>query len=462
MQKPPNTALEELLRTDPWWRRDSLLVAVSGGLDSTALLDLLHVLSLENGSRPRLGAAYLDHGWRGREGQADAAFLAESCARRGIPFYAGGTGTRTQPCAGRRSPEAAGREARYAFLAGIARREGYAAVATAHHADDQLETLLWRLERGGCDEGLAGVLPVATIAGVEVVRPLLRVARKALVAYAEHRRLPFREDVTNGDLRFTRNRLRHLAAPRVSHADAVALLRWASLHRRLVESAAERVEQWVTVDASGHVRGPAERLALLPRELTREVLRRMFHHVADPAAALPERALDQLQRLLTSAPGGRTALRGVRAHVSCGWLLLERGGDERPHAPREGVEEVLARVAQQQGLRAAFHPAEVQGRLVVRAWKAGDRIEVGRSSRGDTAEKPTAGRKKVKDVFREARVPVWERRGYPVVADDRGVLWVPGLRRGARALPRPGSRALGVRLAPGGDRASYVLEVESG
>ncbi|MFN2433577.1 MAG: tRNA lysidine(34) synthetase TilS, partial [Gemmatimonadota bacterium] len=381
-------------------------------------------------------AACFDHGWRGVEGAADAALVARICARRGIPFFTGAADA--EPIRPRRlSPEAAARGARYAFLASVCRREGFAAVATAHHARDQVETLLLRSCRGGRREGRAGILPVTALQGIEVVRPLLAVPAASLVAHAEQRRLPFREDGTNADPRFPRNRLRSRAAAPGIEVDAAAIVRLESLRRRLVEAAAVHAVERLVRQSGTEARVAAAPLLGMRSELRREVLRRSFHLVAAAEVPLPERALDGLERVLASPRGGRICLAGARAHVSCGELLLAPAGAPDPasgDAPRELCE--------------AFDVAALRGRLVVRPWQPGDRVEL-RPCRGSAAPgvSPTkGGRKKVKEVFREARLPAWQRTGYPVVADDEGVLWVPGLWRGARALPRAGRPVCRVRI----------------
>ncbi len=450
-----------LLPSTDWWRRPSLLVAASGGLDSTVLLDLLDRDARRRGGL-HLGAAYLDHGWRGEEARLDGHLVEAFCRGRGVAVF---RGTENVPALARRlglSLEAAGRRARYAFLAHVARREGYAAVATAHHAGDQTETLLLRLGRGETGDALAGIRPLARLAGVEVVRPLLDAAPRDLLAYAEARSLPFREDATNRDPRFPRNRLRLPVAGRVDRDDARALTRLAALERRLVERAAQRLESRLAAKggeiggpdggeaAAGgashdrrHALLPVAQLSTLDPALRREVLRRV-HRNASGRPELPGRALALLERLLKSPAGGRADLSGARVAVSCGWLLVEPAPGA-PHAVRATEDAAGERVVEWSGAHVElFDPAEVEGRLVLRTWRPGDRIAVRRPSAAPG--KPPHGRKKLKDVFREARVPLWLRQRYPVLADDRGVLWVVGLRRSERARPRPGAPVLRVRI----------------
>jgi tRNA(Ile)-lysidine synthetase-like protein len=421
--------LPPFLPLPAWWLRPSLLVAASGGLDSTVLLDLLERYARSRGDL-RVGAAYFDHRWRGAESQSDGDLVQDFCGRRGLPFFRGGD--EAAPVSGRRprlSPEAGGRRARYAFLAQVARREGFDAVATAHHARDQVETLLLRLARGERGQGLAGIRRAARIAGVDVVRPLLAADPADLVAYAESRRLPFREDPTNADPRFPRNRLRRLA-PSVDAADARRLTRAAQLEARLAERAADRLEGHLTSAAEGRLLLPVALLRGLHPWLRRELLRRSVRRISG-RPDLPGRGQDLLEGLLASAEGGRADLPGARASVSCGWLMLERPGARAtdPDAAPERVE--------------AFDAAEIRGELVLRTWLPGDRIAVRLTADGGSGR---LGHKKLKALFREARVPAWQRGRHPVLADDLGVLWVVGLRRADRARPRAGCPRLEVRV----------------
>jgi tRNA(Ile)-lysidine synthase len=104
---------------------------------------------------------------------------------------------------------------------------------------------------------------------------------------------------------------------------------------------------------------------------------------------------------------------------------------------------------------AAFDPAEIRGTLVLRTWRPGDRIDV---CRGGRSSGPL-GRKKLKEIFREARVPAWQRAGWPLLADDRGVLWVVGLRRSDRARPRPKAPAVKVRVNASSVPAAAEIEL---
>lgn len=193
-----------------------VVVAVSGGADSVALLHALHTLAPVWGLS--LHVAHLDHGLR-TDSTADAEFVAQLAAAYALPFYL----DRLAPDALARAPqgiEAAARRARYAFLRGVAWQVGSPApVITAHHQDDQAETLLLHLIQGSGLDGLAGMRGVGRLPddpdapAVPLLRPLLEVDRAALRAYVAACGLAWREDSTNADPAFLRNRLRAEVMP---------------------------------------------------------------------------------------------------------------------------------------------------------------------------------------------------------------------------------------------------------
>jgi tRNA(Ile)-lysidine synthetase-like protein len=195
--------------------QDSLvLVAVSGGADSLALLHLLRQHQATFGCR--LHVATLDHGLRGEAGAADARFVMETAQTWDLEATAGQVDVLALAAESRLGTEAAARLARYQFLAEVARKVGAGRIALAHHADDQAETVLMHLLRGTGIEGLAAMTyqsPHPTDPDLLLLRPLLGLTRAAIEAYCvEHELMP-RHDVSNEDTAYTRNRLRHEVLP---------------------------------------------------------------------------------------------------------------------------------------------------------------------------------------------------------------------------------------------------------
>src|SRR5687768_6850750 len=200
---------------------DRVLVAVSGGADSLALL---HALAHDRESLAlTLFAAHVHHGMRGDEADADVDFLEGICAEWAVPLLVERVGVPELAKRERISVEEAGRNARYSALDKLAQEHGCNRVATAHTADDQAETVLLNLFRGTGIDGLAGIPARRPLSGdlgaPELVRPLLRRWRRDTEAYCAEHALEPREDRTNRDLRYRRSRIRHELLPRLRDYD---------------------------------------------------------------------------------------------------------------------------------------------------------------------------------------------------------------------------------------------------
>jgi tRNA(Ile)-lysidine synthase len=192
----------------------TLLVGVSGGADSLALLHLLsgwrHRLKLT------LHAATLDHGLRGAAGAADAAFVEQYCQTIGVPCQRGYADVAAFAQENHLGVEAAARQVRYRFLAGAAQQVGADRIAVAHHADDQAETVLMHILRGTGLHGLGGMAPLAPLPGDEsllLIRPFLGITRQQIETYCTTHGLQACDDSTNADTALLRNRLRHQVLP---------------------------------------------------------------------------------------------------------------------------------------------------------------------------------------------------------------------------------------------------------
>ncbi len=190
-------------------------VGVSGGADSVALLSLL----VEGRPDVSPHLVHLDHELRGEASTADAAFVADLAGRLGLPH----TVVRRSdlPPASVGNPSAAYRRARLGLFRRVVERHGLAGVVLAHHADDQAETVLGRLLRGGGVTTLTGMSPATTVAGVTVVRPLLGISAVDLRTYLSLRGQPWREDASNASPAYQRNRLRTILRGRPELRDAL-------------------------------------------------------------------------------------------------------------------------------------------------------------------------------------------------------------------------------------------------
>jgi tRNA(Ile)-lysidine synthase len=289
----------------PLGRARSLLIAVSGGPDSTALL-LMAVEWARRRGRISIEAATVDHGLR-PESAEEAKAVAALCARLGVAHrilqWKG-----AKPLS--RLQERA-REARYRLLVDDAKAIGADALVTAHHADDQAETVLFRLLRGSGVAGLRGMELTTTRDGMTIARPLIGLKKRELVAFAQARGAPFVDDPSNADPRFARTRLRALLA-RLGEAglDAEALDR---LARRAGETEQALAHMTAEVEARLGPEGPIDARALYAAP-TAIVQRILALRIAAAGGRDPTRI--GLEKIEALAAGLRDALRERRAFAA--------------------------------------------------------------------------------------------------------------------------------------------------
>jgi tRNA(Ile)-lysidine synthase len=295
-------------------RGETLVVALSGGADSVALTDALAALQRRRGFQ--LVAAHLDHGLRPASAE-DAAFCHELCASLGVPLRAGSGRVRARAQEEKGGLEQAARRERYSFLRRVKDDQGAVAIAVAHTQDDQAETLLLRLLRGSGPSGLASMRLVTG----DVLRPLLAVSRRDVVAYLGERGLRWREDETNADPAYARNRVRHELLPYLE-----------SRFNPRVREALARTADLVAEEAS-YMRGVAERALAKARSRDGDALVLDRQALARAPVAV-SRAMLRLALLesggLAGVDGGHVErlLRIVRSPAPSGRRLPLPGGRE--------------------------------------------------------------------------------------------------------------------------------------
>lgn len=199
-----------------------LLLAVSTGVDSMVLLDLLE----QRGKN--IGIAHVNHQLR-PESDEEAAFLREYCDRHQLPFY---LKVWEQPA--QKNIEAEARKIRYEFFEKIMREEGYSLLLTAHHGDDQLETLLMRLTRGGSLAGHSGIARLQSFGNGRLLRPLLPFSKEQIYDYAKEKQLNYFEDSTNTSSDYFRNRIRQSVVPALKKENPQVLTHAQQFHQQLV------------------------------------------------------------------------------------------------------------------------------------------------------------------------------------------------------------------------------------
>ena len=317
--------------------RGPLLVAVSGGADSTALLLGLHNLMREK--RVSLVAAHLHHGLRGADADADLAFVEALCSRLRVPLIAARWNTRLRMRRRGLAGEGGLRVLRREFLARAARQTGAAAIATAHTADDQLETLLMRFARGAGLRGLAGMRPRRG----RWIKPMLLATRADIEADLRRVGQEWREDRSNRDLAHARNRVRHVVVPALVEALSPGLdpaRARASLARKATRGsleigfAASSLERW-TDDVlnqlcriqPGEIALDSMKAGSYPSTARRLFLRQLWTRIAPASPGLTHHHLEALSRLVDRSPGG------ARVDLAGGWIAEKEHAWIRFHRP---------------------------------------------------------------------------------------------------------------------------------
>jgi len=315
----------------------TLLVAVSGGADSIALLHFLVAERARTGRPDSLAVAHVNHGLRGADADADAAFVRERAIAWGVPFFES-----TLPRGG--TSEDALRRARYAALVSLAERADASCTATAHNADDQAETVLFRMARGSGLRGLAGMPSKGRVHGLAVVRPFLDVTREQVLDYLQRNGVPHRMDVTNQSLRPARNRIRHEILPRleagVNAGVRKALVRQAALFREADEylevEARRYLEASVLERGDGKIILAATRLLDYPKLLRTYVFRCALQELNGAIRDFTTAHLDALLSLVTQSSGRSIDLphdmvaRRERGRIVLARRFREPAGLKRP------------------------------------------------------------------------------------------------------------------------------------
>jgi len=417
------TSVRDFARRHNILRPGPIVLAVSGGTDSTTLALILAELREELGLV--LHVAHFDHRTRPRAAPREAAFVADLANHVGAALRVGRADAKPKS-------EDDARRARYTFLRRVAQDVGATAIATGHTKDDQAETVLLHLVRGSGIDGLAGMRPERD----GIVRPLLAITRKDTSAIVRAARIKPLEDPTNRSLRFARNRVRHKVVPelRKLNPEAVdAIARLADAASEIADRAHVRTETAIANADDGERldldRVPAEqRETALAAWWEKRTGRRL---TARHRKALDALVADRRGSKSIDLPGGRAlreyghlTIADATPSASDGAITLRKGNTAVWHGWRFSLDPARG----DPGAEIARVSAEEAGRLVVRSRRAGDRVGVRNGA-------------KVQDVFTNKKVPVRERDTWPLVTVMDRVIWIPGL----TAPPRDGEVALEVQ-----------------
>lgn len=448
MKSLRRTVLEYIRENHLFDRGDRVLVALSGGADSMALLDILASMTE---LRLQLVVAHMNHLLRGAEAEGDEMHAAATAATYHLPFVAVKTDVALFAKERGLALEEAGREARYAFLRDTAREHDCRVIAVGHHQDDQAETFLLRLLRGSGGSGLSAMRP-ASVAGT-LVRPLLCVSRCELEDYLRQRGIRWREDASNADTAFLRNRVRHELMPVLESfnpAVTATLSQTAEIiaaDEELLDSLA--TEAFARLFTVANSRGVASVAALLAesRALRLRLIRKGVSAAKGDLRRISFRHIAAIEALLSSPrPGAGLALPGgvkvkrlygeivfttaEAVPIPAGFQLeiAAAGVYELPCGGTLQVQRLQGSVVTGSADTLVLDAATVSLPLTVRYFREGDRFTpLGMS-----------GSKKLKDLFIDRKTPLELRRRTPLLLENGDIIWVCGLQASTRVAGQGG------------------------
>ncbi|GJL53601.1 MAG: tRNA(Ile)-lysidine synthase [Nitrospirales bacterium] len=430
-------------------REDHVLVSVSGGPDSVALLAVLH--RLRETWNVSLRVVHVDHGLRGQESDEDAVFVVQLCQMLEIPCIVEALPVQRHDVQSSGSSlQEYARNIRYQALSRIAAKTGATKIATGHTLDDQAETIVMRMVRGS---GTAGLCGIPAMRDAHIIRPLLGTSRQDVLSYLQQQGLSYRVDSSNQTLAYLRNRIRHEVMPRLAQYNPnilktmarqadIACQEEAYLDQLAVAALAD-IQHRKTDDAQSLCR---DGLLHLPLALRRRVIRLVLHAVSRIEDPPGFEAVDTvLQYLSQSRSGSEIRVHGVSIvreyaciHVHavqtvCGALEKNHWYRQELAIPSHGVWPLTGQtfeVSVSTGMRpdtlqqaspyqACFDADTFHHALVLRSWQEGDRFyPLGMGGK----------KKKLQDFFSDIKLARSRRALVPLLVAPEGIVWVGGYR----------------------------------
>ncbi|MFZ5569316.1 MAG: tRNA lysidine(34) synthetase TilS [Thermodesulfobacteriota bacterium] len=321
---------------------ESVLIGVSGGADSSALLQVMIQLAPVLYLKPAV--AHLNHGLRPLAADEEEAFVASRAAQLGLPFFSKKVDVRALHSGSGLSLEEIGRKIRYGFFTELMKTAGFTKLVLGHHRDDNAELILMNLIRGSGTLGLTGIPPARD---GYVVRPLIELSKQEIYAYVHEQRIPFREDLSNEDRRFLRNRIRHELLPLLRSSYNPNITETLNRLGRILadeEHWAAGYIQTVLTDLTagmpdGCLRVSASRMALWHVAVRRRLLRELLRKQSGGLRRITFEHIEALLRLAEKgAPDGMLNLPGgIVAERSGDQLEFRRSTEKRPGRKRPGA-----------------------------------------------------------------------------------------------------------------------------
>lgn len=421
----------------------TIIVGVSGGPDSLALLHFLYSMKEKEGWN--IIAAHVDHMFRGKQSEDEMDFVKEYCRNLQIQCEATQINVEEYKNKKNLSSQLAARECRYRFFSEVMVKHKADYLALAQHGDDQIETILMRLLRGATGKSVAGIQAKRKFENGYVIRPFLSVTKEEILQYCERNGLEPRFDPSNEKETYTRNRIRKVMLPFLKKENPNVHTLFQQFSERQLEDQAylevltnERMNTVIKRKSAREIVISIRDFSQLPIPLQRRGLQLILNYLYNILpSTLSSLHIEQIFHLITrSHPSGNLSFpKGLivkRSYNFCMFtfqeekvntysyflqkedkVLLPNGYEilstETEDYPKEIGHDVFI-----------VNPFEFEFPLIVRSREQGDKIQL----------KGMNGSKKLKDIFIDAKIPIHERDSWPVVEDNEGrVLWLPGLKK---------------------------------
>jgi tRNA(Ile)-lysidine synthase len=423
-------------------RRQKVLLAVSGGIDSMTLLHLM--LTWQNYFKMQIGVGHFNHLIRGKESDRDELFVKEFCARKNIPFFAGRGDAQKHARENKLSLEEAARMLRETFLQKCRREQGFDLIATGHNLNDQAETVLMRLLSGTGPEGLAGI----RLRRENYIRPLLFADREVIEQYAAEHHIVYREDRSNRDLAIMRNKIRHQLIPYLREVFSLgslnSFLNLGLIIQEWLPKVYDRVdnlfEEAVVIESQNKIRLDITTYTRYFSQIQIRILERILSVLSGRDVKLLFNRFRNFTRWLSKQPGNNKFFfdketYARRQHQS---LIFEKRGKSSAKLAVEieinpgdiyrnediGIE-IRAEWAERQAVK--FHESKFveylnAGRLtfplILRKWRSGDRFQ----------PLGVSYQKKMSDFLTDEKVLVLPKEQMLIVESKGEIAWVVGVR----------------------------------
>ncbi|MEK3888955.1 tRNA lysidine(34) synthetase TilS [Bacillus sp. FSL K6-3431] len=423
---------------------DYIVVAVSGGPDSIAMLDFLVNRQKQYGIR--LAVAHVDHMLRGKESLLDLEYVKTYCSNHDIPFKAISIDIKSKMENDKTGLQETARTYRYRFLENVMQELHANKLAVGQHGDDQIETILMRLTRGSRGISRAGIQVKRPFGIGELIRPLLGVSKREIEEYCSEKGLQPRYDGSNDKPTYTRNRFRKDVLPFLKeenirvHEQFQRFSQDVTEEELFLQELAEEQMKKMCQEFGGHeISLNISLFKQVPLPLQRRVIHLILNYLYQQMTLdLTALHINLIQQLIKSEnPSGKmdlpNGLKVIRSYGECRFTFVkvektpeyyyeleENSHVLLPNNLTIQVEKVNGDIMKDQEDTLILDPNTIQFPIIARTRRPGDRMKI----------KGMNGSKKVKSIFIERKIPLQDREDWPIITDNTGqILWIPGLKK---------------------------------